>query len=554
MAIYIKSFFLLSSLFLFSFGYAQIDYTERLSTGKGKTKGATPIGVTSKGVAYCASYKGRSRVNNYYKIIDFKTGSLLNEKYYKRDKKTIALRPINAYIRIKDHNPLLIIETLEDKITSFYGFKLDDIGNINSTPYLLTEGESCSDHGLLSSKSDKTAAMWWTRDTISNQDVFITDHSCIKSENGPLHSTLRIVHYDDGLTNRDEQIITLPKATYSIDMVNYINGQLYLMCSNYERKKVKGRLFKTSVRDKDIYKIDREGTIQHLSLPKEKGPFLTGHYTLQEENGEMVVSGTLHERGESKNIKNSTDQIVEKEGVKGVLHAQLDFQEQKLTNIQTHLFGANFITKYWSEDEKDKAVRRKNIDDDSWMNSFAIMDHLKASDGGYYTIFQNKYVYDQSYTDSRGQYRQRVYYYYTTTIVAKTTSDGEYEWVKQVPTFNVYLNYNPGSSMQCLVNGEQLSVMHSSNEDIRYKIVHGQKNPNSRNRDRIDDHIAVTTLDQEGNLIYSTAFPLEGDEYKIRSFNGSLIEKYDGEFGYFEMEKGLFSKKKTTLFKILLED
>lgn len=139
---------------------------EILPSQESSTLNDDVIGITKDNVIYTYGYEDRFGRNSSYVIYDGNTGSILNEVDYFKDLRGDNKEILNVYVEFEGNEPLVISETYEDKVTTFYGNKLDEKGKIISQ-FEILKGESCAKGSALTPKKYRTSDIYWIKDTIT---------------------------------------------------------------------------------------------------------------------------------------------------------------------------------------------------------------------------------------------------------------------------------------------------------------------------------------------------------------------------------------------------
>lgn len=146
-------------------------------------------------------------------------------------------------------------------------------------------------------------------------------------------------------------------------------------------------------------------------------------------DGNLVCSGFYSEKGTY--------------SIKGTYFFRLNAETEEIYNSNFKAFDFEFLTEYMRDGQKDRALKAEqsgNSNRAPELYQFSLDELILRSDGGALLVAEQFYVYQRTYQNWNGYYRnyggtrQYDYFYnYNDLIVVNIRPNGEIEWTARIP-------------------------------------------------------------------------------------------------------------------------
>lgn len=153
-------------------------------------------------------------------------------------------------------------------------------------------------------------------------------------------------------------------------------------------------------------------------------------------------------------------------GIKGIFYFRLDFNEKEIIDDGFEKFDKDFITEGWSQKEREKADKREAKGKPApQLFNYDIRESVTLGDGSVIGMLEQYYVQQVSSNDPRtGTNSVTYYYYYNNLIVYKIQPNGTFDWVKNIPKYQVSANDNGYySSVGRFVTDDKMVIFFNDN-------------------------------------------------------------------------------------------
>jgi len=129
-------------------------------------------------------------------------------------------------------------------------------------------------------------------------------------------------------------------------------------------------------------------------------------------------------------------------GVKGIFYFRLDFDKKEIIDDGFEKFAKDFITEGWSDKAKEKADKKEAKGKGApQLYNYDIRETITLKDGSVIGMLEQYYVRQVTTRDPRtGATSTTYYYYYNNLIVYKIQPNGTFDWVKNIPKYQVSTN------------------------------------------------------------------------------------------------------------------
>ncbi len=543
-----KFFLLIAILSIINFSFSQSSYNiSELEPTKGKTRGSKFVGIDDDGYIYTLSIKSTyivitSLTKSYLKVFNANTGKIHAEVPLEGSKELKSRGYEYLSMRFIDGKPTVICKEIKsDKPEKYYGINISSKGRLIGDPFEVGVSGDCSGFGRRG-KSFFSGVYQFKGE--NGEATFISNITCRKDE----LKTYRVLELGKDL--EVENTFTFKLSFDAVSGLSYERGKgddySYLKVQTRDKKDVDGKLFKRWVTTQRLYKIDRSnGDLEEIMVEEQLEPMKIGDFRLKATDQGVILSG----------------QIVEEKGFSGLFTATVNERTNEITDIKTKNFDIDFVTKYWSDRQKKKEERRRDRkgeteDDENFSTNFKFMETFKTSDDGLLSVFQDFQlrVVTRTTTDANGVTTTTTdyYYYYKDVIVVKTGKDGEIEYTKLLPFYQLTVNYNPGKGYSALQVKNDIYFLHGTSNEMSDMIEEGKKSKRrSKRRDRRIQFASITHLDNNGEIDTEQVLDLRERNVSIDP-NNVATDKKNKQFVIVSPVMKMFNFKKTKVIRIEL--
>lgn len=541
-----KQFLSIFFLAIFTFSNAQNGYNiVEFETEKGKSKGSSVVGVDKDGFIYATSVKYTYIVIGnlarlYLKVFDAKSGAMVAEVPLEKSKELKERGMEYVSMEFIDEKPTIICKKSKSEIPKkFYGIELGNDGKLKGEVFEIGESGECS--GFLN-RNNNSYSNVYHQEMKQGTLTFITSITC----KGDELSSYRVVELNKN--QEVENTYTFGLNYESVSGLNFTESgdNLYLKADTEEREKVDGKLFKRSITTHRLFKINRQdGSITEIGIEDNFLPLKVGDFMLKPVSNGVLLSG----------------QIIGEKGFVGLFTGVLNEETDKVENIQTEDFDIDFVTKYWSDKQKEKEERRRDRkgeteDDENFSTDFELMEAYETSDNGMISIFQefDLRIVTTTSRDANGVTTTDTdyYFYYKDVIIVKTREDGTIEYTKLLPFYQLTINYDPGIGYSALRDGNDIYFLHGTSNEVANNIEEGKKSKKkSRFRDRLINHISITHLDENGDVDSEQVLDVKELDITTNPNNFAVDEK-NRQFVVVSPITKMFNYKRTKIVRIEL--
>ena len=546
-----KKILLIIFVSLINLTYAQSSYDiTEFTNEKAKTRGGSFIGIDDDGYVYTVSYKTTNLfitilTQAYLKVFDAQTGRMHTEVPLERSK---ALKSIGMeYVTLSfiGEQPTIICKKAKSESPErYYGVHIDRNGSLQGEIFEIGESGECK--GFRNRSKSNYSGVYQSRPESENMS-FISNISC----SGDDFKTYRVLELSDDFNI--ENTFTFQLDFESVSGLTFVTSgeHLYLRVLTREKKSVDGKIFKKWITKHRLYSVNRtSGAIEEINVQEGFDSILLGDFRIKAVDKGVLISG----------------QIIEQIGFSGIFSALYSDDIGRITDIQTEYFDKDFVTKYWTDKQKKKDDRKrnrrgKNDDDDDdeeggFSTNFKLIETFETSDEGLISVFQ-EYRLKIVTTTTRGangvtSTTTTYYYYYEDVMVVKTGKDGEIEYTKLLPFYQLTINYNPGKGYSALKSDNDIYFLHGTSNEIDEMIDEGKKsNKRSKRRDRKIQFASITHLSNAGDIDTEQILDLKEANISIDPSVVGVDEK-NKQFVIVSPVMKLFKLKKTKIVRIAL--
>ena len=546
-----KKILLIIFVSLINLTYAQSSYDiTEFTNEKAKTRGGSFIGIDDDGYVYTVSYKTTNLfitilTQAYLKVFDAQTGRMHTEVPLERSK---ALKSIGMeYVTLSfiGEQPTIICKKAKSESPErYYGVHIDRNGSLQGEIFEIGESGECK--GFRNRSKSNYSGVYQSRPESENMS-FISNISC----SGDDFKTYRVLELSDDFNI--ENTFTFQLDFESVSGLTFVTSgeHLYLRVLTREKKSVDGKVFKKWITKHRLYSVNRtSGAIEEINVQEGFDSILLGDFRIKAVDKGVLISG----------------QIIEQIGFSGIFSALYSDDIGRITDIQTEYFDKDFVTKYWTDKQKKKDDRKrnrrgKNDDDDDdeeggFSTNFKLIETFETSDEGLISVFQ-EYRLKIVTTTTRGangvtSTTTTYYYYYEEVMVVKTGKDGEIEYTKLLPFYQLTINYNPGKGYSALKSDNDIYFLHGTSNEIDEMIDEGKKsNKRSKRRDRKIQFASITHLSNAGDIDTEQILDLKEANISIDPSVVGVDEK-NKQFVIVSPVMKLFKLKKTKIVRIAL--
>ena len=541
-------FVLLITSWLFPYAQNNYEVTEMIAE-KSKSKGSRFEGIDENGYIYTIAIKGYTSLlfgpsRKYLKVFNAQTGDMISETLISKAKalKRMGLEYV-SFTFIKERPTVVCKLKGKTRQEIFYGFEVDENGSFIGGIFELGEASDCK--GFLN-RGAETFSGVEVSESKDGRTTFISDMSCRKDD----ETSYKLVELDKDL----EVIASLNfeldiRGLEDIDFIS-LSDYIYFKGSKTTNEKVKGKLFRQSVKQDYLYKIDKKsGEVYELALMEAIEPLKIGDYSISGTDGGVQLIG----------------QVLTERGFTGIFSAILDLRTDEVKDIKTQDFSEEFVTKYWTEKKKrknERKKRRRNDDDEEeptgFSTRFVLSESFATEDNGSLLVFQQYWiqVVTRTSTNSNGTTTTTTdyYYYYKDVIVVKTAVDGTIEYTELLPFFQVTMNFDPGKGYSALLDGNEIYFLHGTSNEMDEMINEGerkQKKKRVKFKDRSIKYASVTHLDEQGTV--ETEQVINMGEADVTVYNTTTaVDTKNKQFVIVSPFQKMFQRKKTKVVRIEL--
>lgn len=540
--------YIIFSIFLgFAFGYqSQTSYNViELETSKSKTRGSDFVGIDKDGFIYTTSLKTTwivvsTIVKPYLKVFNARTGEMHIETPLKNHPGLKGRSMEYVSLRFIDEKPTIICKKRKaDKPIDYYGIHIDRNGQLQGDAFKVGVSGDCK--GFFKRGKSFYSGVYQHKSKNGNL-TFISDVSCNNDE----LKTYRVLRLDSNF----EIIHSFSfKLDYEIVRnISFVNNEehLFLKVETREKEKVDGKIFKKWINTNRLFKINNEdGSLSEINIEEKFAPLRIGDFRMQVVDNGILLSG----------------QIIQEKGFAGLFSALLKKDKNEITDLKTEDFDIDFVTKYWSERQKKRQERRRkrkgeSEEDENFSTNFELMETFNTSDGGLVSVFQefelDIVTHTTTGTNGVATTTTYYYYYYRDVIVVKTGKDGNIEYTKLLPFYQLTINYDPGIGYSALQNGNDIYFLHGSSNEMDEMIEEGRKSKKrSRWKDRKIQYASITHLNKNGDIDTEQVFDVREKDVSIDPSNVA-IDPTNKQFVIVSPVTKMFNFKRTKVIRIEL--
>ena len=223
---------------------------------------------------------------------------------------------------------------------------------------------------------------------------------------------------------------------------------------------------------------------------------------------------------DTSNIFTITGVYGEKEepGVQGVFYRKIDLVTAKEIGGGMQDFERSFITQNWSQRELSKASRREaRGKGEPQLYDYQMREANILEDGTIVGTMEQYFVRVRSTYDSRTGQSTNIYYYYYNDIIAyKINTEGEFDWFKKVPKYQVSMNDGgPFSSFESVVSNGYLHLIF--NDNVRNYSENGEFLGAER--------LQVANYSKRKNVVAIVSMDIEsGEQERMNFFDRTAVD------------------------------
>jgi hypothetical protein len=541
-----KNLLTLTLLCLINFSFAQSSYNVTdFETEAGKTRGSIFEGIDEDGFIYTTSYKTTyivftTLIKEYLKVFNAQTGLMHAEVPLEKSRELKGRGMEFVSLTFIDEKPTIICKKLKpEKPENYYGIHIDNNGALLGEAFKIGESGDCT--GFKNRSKGYFSGVYHSKS--ENGDItFISDISC----SGDDLKTYRVLELDNDLNIGNTFTFKLDYESIS-DLTYVTSGdQLFLKVETREKEKIDGKVFKRWITTHRLFRVSKtDGGLDEINVQDSFEPNIVGDFRMKSVDKGILLSG----------------QIIQEKGFAGMFSAFIDEYTNEVNDIQTEYFDIDFVTKYWSDKQKEKEENRRNRkgeseEDENFSTNFELMETFDTSDEGLISVFQEfilKVVTSTS-TSANGMRTTttRYYYYYKDVIIVKTGKDGKIEYTKLLPFYQLTVDYNPGKGYSALKIDNDIYFLHGSSNEINDMIEDGEKsNDKSKWRDRKIQFASITHLNTDGTIDTEQVLDLNEANVSIDP-NVVGVDEKNKQFVIVSPVMKMFNFKKTKIIRIEL--
>ncbi|MGQ3014200.1 MAG: hypothetical protein ACT6QS_10870 [Flavobacteriales bacterium] len=263
--------------------------------------------------------------------------------------------------------------------------------------------------------------------------------------------------YGRDMTMKWSKEVKMPFVEANMRIVGHriLNNKVYTFC--YTRKSGKGDEF-DNLAVLEISENSDELLIHKIESPSGYlSDVILSNYS---EGDNIVFTGLL------RNKKGST-------AAEGYFVGLFDPENPQATEFRTFKFSQELIAANESERAKrkmDKAVQKGK---DPGMPFLQMRNILRRSDGGYYIVMEQYFLYVQRI--KTGNVTVYVYHYhFMDALVSSISKGGEEEWIRKIPKYQYFVNSTFLSGIGTFLVDDKLVLLyndHNKNKNLREDAV-----------------------------------------------------------------------------------
>lgn len=261
--------------------------------------------------------------------------------------------------------------------------------------------------------------------------------------------------FDENMNIIEKGEITVPfeGALSSVEQHHITNkGSYFITLSEYEKGKMK--IF-SYFKEFHIYSVKGDEMVEHpLNLKRSR----LSNLSITSNDDEVIsINGTygLIDGGNAA-------------GVNGIISVKYDAKTDKILSDSYVPFSVNLITENWSDRQKEKLEKRTNKGKSKApdLYSYVLRTQHALPDGSTVGSMEQYYVREVRRTDPKtGAVTYTYYYYYNDIIAYKINVNGQMEWEKRIPKFQVSVNdHGPYSSYFSYIDNGKLCFIFNDNK------------------------------------------------------------------------------------------
>lgn len=241
-----------------------------------------------------------------------------------------------------------------------------------------------------------------------------------------------------------EQQVTMPYVEANIRIVGHriLNNKVYTFA--YVRKSGKGDDF-DNLAVLEINSESEKVIVHKVETPK--GVMSQVMLSKDSEGDKIVFAGLLKKSNKASAFH-------------GYFVGMFNPESPEATEFKTFEFSDQLISANESERAKRKIDKSVQKGKDPGMPYLETRNIHKRSDGGYYLVMEQYFLYIQKIR--AGNVTIYIYhYYYMDALVASISETGEEEWVKKISKHQYFVNYNFLGGINTFMMGDDLMMFYA---------------------------------------------------------------------------------------------
>lgn len=302
--------------------------------------------------------------------------------------------------------------------------------------------------------------------------------------------------FDKGMNLKWEKEVKMPFVEANMRIIGHrvFNDRVFTFC--YTRSKPKGDEFD----DLSVLEINEESDkviVHKVETPK--GVLSDVILSKYSEGNSIVFTGLLK--------KNKSASAFH-----GYFVGVFDPENPSATEFRTFEFSDELIRANESERAKRKMDKSVKKGKDPGMPYVQMRNIHRRSDGGYYIVMEQYFLYVQRI--KAGNVTIYIYhYYYMDVLVASISETGEEEWIRKLSKHQYFVNYNYLGGINSFMVGDNLMIFYADHFKNKGNDENAVPTTFSVTRDGL---LMCAKLTPEGELTRNVITDLK-DEQKVVS-------------------------------------
>lgn len=284
-----------------------------------------------------------------------------------------------------------------------------------------------------------------------------------------------------------------------------------------------------------LFKVDNFGNAERLEIPLDNEELEISDIQIKKKNKNIYVSGQLRNKLTAE--------------LKGVFTSTIDKGKGVINAVNLYLFKEEFIASF--SNAIQIPIPEKNTEIFEQNYSYKIVDRIVTDNDHTIYFIQKRYAQTLKVFHERNTSPPylKQNYYYADLLVLRMDPDAKPLWVRSMPLFHKFENYDPQSCFKTLHKEGKLYIIHSGSEELKNAINSEEDyiiSPSSKIK---SNYLMITEIRENGKVESNILLNLKEKDIQ---FNPERIgvDNINKNFLMFNSKRRLLFKNKIEIFSI----